>query len=260
MELLTIILSALLAIVSPTGLITDRIIENALRSHLYNVETLEVRIDNAPSYQILKGKVQRLLIAGRGLEIVPDVRIDTLELETDALDFDLAQLRQKNWREALKKPLQAGVRLVLTEADINQVLQAQEFQTLLQQRVNQLANFELLGKNYELLNPRCQLLGNNRLGFQLQLHRLNSQSPPLEINLELGVKVIGGRKLELLELSGTVDERKLSPRLLNTFAQGISQALDLQILESSGITARILQLDITGEEIQLATFIHIDKK
>jgi hypothetical protein len=260
MELLTIILSSLLAIASPVGLISDQIIENTLRSYFHDVEILEVRIDNAPSYQILQGKVQRLLIAGRGLEIIPGVRIDTLELETDALDLELNKLRQKNWREALSKPLKTGVRLVLTEKDLNQVLQSEDFQVFLQRRVNQLAKLDLLGKDYKLLNPRCQLLGNNRLEFQMQLQKVNSQAPPLEINLELGIGVIGGRKLDLLDLGGTVNGRKLSLRLLNTFAKGISQILDLQVLEKEGITARILQLDITEEEINLATFIQIDKK
>jgi hypothetical protein len=260
MELLTIILSSLLAIASPVGLISDQIIENTLRSYFHDVEILEVRIDNAPSYQILQGKVQRLLIAGRGLEIIPGVRIDTLELETDALDLELNKLRQKNWREALSKPLKTGVRLVLTEKDLNQVLQSEDFQVFLQRRVNQLAKLDFLGKDYKLLNPRCQLLGNNRLEFQMQLQKVNSQAPPLEINLELGIGVIGGRKLDLLDLGGTVNGRKLSLRLLNTFAKGISQILDLQVLEKEGITARILQLDITEEEINLATFIQIDKK
>jgi hypothetical protein len=260
MELLTIILSSLLAIASPVGLISDQITENTLRSYFHDVEILEVRIDNAPSYQILQGKVQRLLIAGRGLEIIPGVRIDTLELETDALDLELNKLRQKNWREALSKPLKTGVRLVLTEKDLNQVLQSEDFQVFLQRRVNQLAKLDLLGKDYKLLNPRCQLLGNNRLEFQMQLQKVNSQAPPLEINLELGIGVIGGRKLDLLDLGGTVNGRKLSLRLLNTFAKGISQILDLQVLEKEGITARILQLDITEEEINLATFIQIDKK
>jgi hypothetical protein len=260
MELLTIILSSLLAIASPVGLISDQITENTLRSYFHDVEILEVRIDNAPSYQILQGKVQRLLIAGRGLEIIPGVRIDTLELETDALDLELNKLRQKNWREALSKPLKTGVRLVLTEKDLNQVLQSEDFQVFLQRRVNQLAKLDFLGKDYKLLNPRCQLLGNNRLEFQMQLQKVNSQAPPLEINLELGIGVIGGRKLDLLDLGGTVNGRKLSLRLLNTFAKGISQILDLQVLEKEGITARILQLDITEEEINLATFIQIDKK
>jgi len=55
----TIILSGLLGLVSPVGSVIDRTAENAIRSRFEKVEQLQVRVDNAPSYQLLQGKVQR---------------------------------------------------------------------------------------------------------------------------------------------------------------------------------------------------------
>ena len=94
MEFFTILLSGLLAIVAPIGVVTDKIIANNLRSRLNKVEQLQVRVDNAPSYQLVQGKVERVRIAGRGLWLTPDIRIGALEIETDPLNVDLQRLRQ----------------------------------------------------------------------------------------------------------------------------------------------------------------------
>lgn len=65
MEFFTILLSGLLGLVSPAGLVIDRTAESFIRSR-FEVEQLQVRVDNAPSHQLLQGKVERVLIAGRG--------------------------------------------------------------------------------------------------------------------------------------------------------------------------------------------------
>lgn len=65
MEFLTILLSALLGIVSPAGFVLDRVAETAIRNQLDSAEELSVRIDNTPSYRALQGRVDRVRIAGR---------------------------------------------------------------------------------------------------------------------------------------------------------------------------------------------------
>ncbi len=67
MEFIAILLSSLISLVSPTGLVIDKVAENTLRKQFASVERLQVRIDNTPSYQILGGRVDRIRIAGRGL-------------------------------------------------------------------------------------------------------------------------------------------------------------------------------------------------
>jgi hypothetical protein len=111
MEFLTIFFSGLLGLISPVGLVLDQTAENTIRSQFAKVEHLQVRIDNVPTYQLLQGKVERLRIAGRGMQFQgQDVRIALLELETDAIELDIGTFKRL---PRLKKPLQAGVRFVL---------------------------------------------------------------------------------------------------------------------------------------------------
>ena len=252
MELLTILLSSFLAIVSPIGLILENVVESRLRSQLEAVDELEVRIDNAPNYQILQGKAQGIRVASRGVEPIPDLRIAVLEFETEPIDLNLLRLRQEEAVE-LQQPLQGGVRLVLTETDLNQALQSPRLQTYLQQRLSRLSRRL---ERYEVLNPRVDLLDNNRVGVQLELAQSGEQT--LTIALESGIEVFEGHRFRLIDPKGTIDGRPLSSRLLQGIAQGLSDRFDLQSLEKTGMTLRLLQLEIDNHQINGAAFVRVE--
>ena len=253
MELLTILLSSFLAIISPVGFIVEHVVESRLRSQLEAVEELEVRIDNAPNYQILQGKVEKIRVASRGVEPIPDFRIAVLEFETDPIDLDVEQLRQGERSPVLEQPLQGGVRLVLTEADLNRALQSPRLQSYLQQRLSRLSRGL---ERYEVLNPRLDLLNDNRVRLQLGLAKSGEQT--LTIALESGIEVIEGHRFRLIDPKGTIDGRPLSSRLLQGIAQGLSDRFDLQNLEKTGMTLRLLQLEIDNHQINGAAFVRVE--
>ncbi len=265
MELFTILLSSLLALISPAGVILDRVIDENIRAQVKGVEQLAVRLDNTPSYQIIEGKVDKIRIASRGIFPIENLRIEALELETDPLNIDLARLQQggdNSLRQSLRRPLQAAIRLVIKESDINQALQSTEIKSRLQQLVNNLIPQQdgLSVAAFELLNARIEFLENNRLRLQIQVQQSQTENQPSEtlaLILEVGVNLVAGRSLQLIEPTGTLNGRKLSTRLLHGFAERLSQQLDLQTLEKQGITARVLQFKLTDEEIDLAAFIRL---
>ncbi len=124
MEFFTIFLSSLFGLISPTGLVVESAAEKAVRSQFAQVEKLQVRIDNAPTHQLLNGQVEHIRIAGRGLQLKQlGMRVAVLELESDPIDLNLRNLRAPK----LEQPLQAGVRLVLNQQDINQALRSPKF-------------------------------------------------------------------------------------------------------------------------------------
>src|SRR4028118_1069135 len=175
MEFFTILLSGLLAVLSPVNLVADKVTEGAIRARFNKVEQLKVRIDNAPNYQLIQGKVERVRIAGRGLWLTPDIRIGALEVETDPINVNLQGLRQSGQspRSSLRQPVQAGVRLVLTQEDINKALQAPAVAARLR-----LIGSRILGgspERYEFLNPQVEFLDNNRSRFQVEIGRAVQQ-------------------------------------------------------------------------------------
>ncbi|MGB5961717.1 MAG: DUF2993 domain-containing protein [Coleofasciculaceae cyanobacterium] len=258
MEFFTILLSGLLAALTPVNLIADKVTAGAIRARFNKVEQIKVRIDNAPNYQFIQGKIERLRIAGRGMWLSPDIRIDALELETDPLNVDLQRLRsgaQANPRAAFRQPLQAGVRLVLTEADLNKALASPNVAA----RLKIIASRALGGtpERYEFINPKIELLANNRLRFSMEVREKDAQ--PLALNVESGLSIVSGRSVELVEPVVIVNGKPLSPFVVGSLTQGISNGFNLRTLEERGITARFLQFKVDKGKLNIAAFVRVDQ-
>lgn len=269
MEILTIVLSSLLSLASSGGVILDLLVGNNLRSQVTEVEEQAIRIDNTPSYQIVGGKLQKIRVATRGIKLKQNLRIEALELETDRIDLDRSKLDLDNidgLRKALKQPLQGAAKIILTEVDLNRALQSPATQAQIQQILNRLIAKKAGSTNiaYQLIDPRLELLPNNRMGVQFKLRRaqstLDDSNSDLAISLKLKVGVANGKALTLIDPIGTVNQRPMSSRLLNGFASGISDRFDLSELEADGILARLLQLKIDEDKIELAGFARMETK
>lgn len=250
MELFTILLSALLGIISPVGIVSDSVAETAIRSRLDSAEDLEVRIDNAPSYQLLQGRVDRVRIAGRGLFPVEGVRIAVLEVETDPIAINPSSLRSGI---QLDQPIQAGVRLVLNAADLDRALSSPRaaafFQTLL-------GAFGSSSQGYEIVNPHVEFLPDQRLRLQATLQ--GEADDRLAIVLESGLSVLSGRQIQFVNPALSINGEAVPPEFVAIFADGISRQFDLGNYERSGITARILKLEITPSALQVAAFVRVE--
>lgn len=250
MDFFTILLSTLLGILSPTGIVVDRIAESQIRKQLVAAEQLQVRVDNAPSYQIVQGRADRIRIAGRGLFPVKDLRIDTLELETDAIALQLKTRK-------LEKPLQAGVRIVLTQADIDRALKSPFVTTRLRNLGVRLLRRDVRQvERYDFLNPQLTLLPENRVRFQVELQE---QGDPAKLNIvaEAQPQIVQGRSLQLNNLRIWANGQESPEPVTKAIANLIRDRTDLRRLESSNITARILNLNFAPSRLEAATFIQI---
>jgi len=257
MEFFTILLSGLLGLVSPAGLLIDRTAENFIRSQFEKVEQLQVRVDNAPSHQLLQGKVERVLIAGRGLQLKQqDIRVAALEVETDPIDLEPSSLGQG--KPKLKRPFQAGVHLVLNQQDINQALHSPAVvATLRDLGIEELGNLDDTEQRYNFVNPRVELLANNRLRFRVEL-REQGNNQPLSITVESGLGVVAGRQIQLVEPAVYVNQEAVTDEFVKAIATNFSQQLDLGNLEVYGLRARILQLKVNPQQLEIAAFVRVE--
>jgi hypothetical protein len=281
MEILTIVLAGLLGIGSSGGIILDRLAQGKISDQVISVEQQAVRIDNQPNYDAALGKLARIRIASRGIRIKPGIRIASLDLETDPLAVKLAKIKLSNidrLRESLAAPAGGAVKVVLTQKDLNQALQSTEIQTQLQNTLNRLIASKAGSTNisYQLSDVQLELRPQNRLQVSFKLSRprpnltlksssigtseAKNPSRELAISLRLTLKVIDGEKVRLLDPQGTVNGRPMSSRLLNGFATGISDRLNLNTLSADGILARILQLEINEDNLQLISFVRLETK
>ena len=281
MEILTIVLASLLSIGSSGGIVLDKIVQGKIRDRVLSVEEQAVRIDNQPNYRAARGELARVRIAGRGVRIEPGIRIAAIDLETDPLAVKLDKIKLSSierLRESLVTPATGAARLVFAEADLNQALQSAKIQQQLQKTLNRLIARKAGSNNirYQISDIRLDLRPQNRLRVDFRLSRprpnrlssaddsgtsrVRNASRELVISLELTLQVINGKKVRLLDPQGTVNNRPMSPRLLDGFATGISDRLNLNTLEADGILARILQLEINEDNLELVSFVRLETK
>lgn len=268
MELLSVLFAGLFGAISPFGWIVDQKIEAAFRSRVTAVETIAVRVDNTPSYRLLKGKIQRLRLASRGVDLTPHLRLKSLAIETDPIAADWAVLRGGEFgsfpqvQSVLEEPLNAALQVTLNETDLNRFLASPavktRFNAMAQRIVEQLPS----GRNqhYELLSTTVNLKDNNRLTVDLDLQvsrHQNNQFREFDLRVESGIKIQQGKKLSLVEPKVTVDGKPLPPRLVTIVSERISARFNLGTLNEEKMIARLLQLKIEEDEVKLAAFVQI---
>ena len=254
MEVLTIVLSTVLGLLSPVGLITEQIATQTIRNQLKSVEQLHIRIDNIPSHQLIQGKLDRVRLAGRGLEPMTGLRIDTLEIETDAVNLNRQRLQKGKvcWQE----PLRAGVRLVLQVGDMQTALRSPSVVRQLQKLLKNMGGEQL--QDYNLQDPEIELLDHQRLRFKANLQGQGA-TDRLAVQVESGIKLVAGRRFELLAPVIVLNQTPLPAPLANALLRRLADRLDLQTLEESGLLVRILQWQMNRDRIELAAFVQVQR-
>lgn len=257
MEFITILLSGLLLIVSPVGIVVDRLAENAIRDRLYAAEDLVVRADNAPNFQLVGGKLDKLRIAGRGISPTADLRLAEIELETDTIDLDIDSLR--SGRIQLDAPAQGAMRLAMTEADLNRFLQSDQVDQLLA-NIRIQAFDRLTARTidrYRLLNPVVELLGNDRVRVQLDLLDLVLEEKA-EIQIDSGLGIVNGQSLQLIDPDLMVDGSPAPQLLVQELIRTVNTRFSLRRFEAAGLTARVLDLGVSDDQLDLAVFLRLE--
>ncbi|EAZ93036.1 LmeA family phospholipid-binding protein [Crocosphaera chwakensis] len=262
MEVFTIFLSSLITILSPIGFVVDTVVANRLRSQVSSVEALAVRIDNTPSYQAVSGKIDRVRIASRGIEIIDNLRIDTFELETDSIDIDINKAQEvagiKSIQSALNKPFQGAVHLVIEEDDLNSALEAYSIREQLQGLIDTILPPE--APRFKILKLQINFMTENRLALEIELEQeaLEGEEPnQLDIAAEVAFDIEQGKKIKLTDLSAIINDRKLSSRFANIILAGISERLTLDLFADQGFLVRILKLNLNDETLDIAAFFRL---
>ncbi|WP_199246295.1 DUF2993 domain-containing protein [[Phormidium] sp. ETS-05] len=264
MELLSIILSGVLTLISPLGLAIDSAAERSIRERISSAEALEVRLDNTPSYQLLGGKISKLRLAARGLYLTPDFRIDTLELETDPLDVDINRLQQQSeisLSQLLRQPLRGAMRLRITQADANQALRSPAVLEYLRQigpnlTADSSEAAQRLAQRYQIINPKVEFLQDDRLRLEAEIED-RRENKTLKVILESGFTLVGGRQLQLVQPRIFYGDKQVPQRLLDRLAENLTNRLDIQKFETEGLKARVLQLHITEDGIEIVAWVRL---
>ncbi len=252
MNFIATLLSVLIALINPIGFGTEQIAAQQIRQRLHQVEQLNIRIDNAPNYQIINGKIDKVRIAAKGVFPIANLRINTLEIETDPIA--LQGLKAK-----LDQPLQAGIKVVLNAADMNKALASPiVVQRLRNIGLNAIGSSSAASQaaKYELLNPHVEFFADRRVQIAVDLKE-QGQPEVLKLKIDTGIEIVKGRLIQLTDTKITANNQAVYAPLAKRLIAGVNQELDLDRFETRNITARILDFNTTPEQLSIATFVQI---
>lgn len=255
MEAIASILAALLGIVSTPGIVIDQVATDLLRQRLVKAETLEVRIDNTPNYQILFGRVDKIRLAARGVFLVPYFRIAVVELETDPISIDANALQQGQL--VLNRPLQAATRVQVTAEDINQALRSPELRSNFENIPIDLSGRQGEGELFDFTEPTVRFRAGNRIQIMARMRPQGKPQGTIDLEINAGVRVLRGSQLELIEPQINLQGEKVPDQITTALVKGINRLLDLQQLEPTGIRARVLRLEVTDTHLQVIGFAQV---
>ena len=260
MEILAGILALLAGLTGGAGFAVDRVARNALMEQLDNADLLEVRVQSAPNLKLVAGRIDRVLLAGRGLEIQPYPRIELLELESDPVKvgFDGGDL-------SLESPLRVALRFSVTEADVNASLQSPQ---VLEQFQGIEANLPVFGDRdgpevFDVEEPAVELLGDNRLRLQARLVLQDESKDPdqeqaLDIDFVTSVLLEDGQRLLLVKPEMSLNGEPLPEEIADAFAGGVSRALDVSEFEERDIFVRLLDLEISDDTLSAVGILKLE--
>ena len=261
MDLFAGLLTTILGLAGAPGIAIDKIATDFLRGQVVRADVLEVRVDNAPNYQILLGNVDRIRVAGRGVYILEFLRIDQIDLETDPISIDPNVLQSS--KIVLRRPLQAAVRVVLRSEDINTALRSPTIQSSFKS-----LSIDITGTNkatpetLDLSNPRVTFLEGDRIRLVATLQSQPTATKPkfikIDVSVDAELKTVGGTKLQIINPKVALSGTPVPDRIVKAFAEGLNKVLDLRQLESKGITARVLKLELTEGKMQVVGFAKMD--
>jgi hypothetical protein len=261
MDLFAGFLTTFIGLAGAPGIVIDKVATDFLYKQIVRADILEVRVDNAPNYQILLGKVDRVRMAGRGIYILEFLRIDQIDLETDPISIDPDVLQ--SGKVVLRRPLQAAVRVVLLSEDINTALRSPTIQSSFKN-----LSIDITGTSkgtpeiLDLINPEVTFLEGDRIRLEATLQSQPTAAKPKPIRLDVSVnaqlKTIGGTKLQIINPKVALSGTPIPDRIVKAFTEGLNKVLDLRQLENKGITARVLKLELTEGKMQVIGFAKMD--
>lgn len=270
MELLVQIVSGILAIATSVNSIGDKVLQNKLESQIESVDTMAVRIDNAPNHSAGGGKLRRVRVATRNLEITKAIVFKVLELDVDGVDIKLREWLKEDLvteidgvptlrlRELFERPINIASRMVLTEAQLDDILQSSAVSTIIKQRLQDTLNriAEDDGKeDFEISNFSLDLIGKNRLALKMKIPGLDredgSKGIESNVNFEFDLEVVDGSSFRLTKQEVFINGESVEPNHEVLVAAPVT----LKALEQVGIKARVVEWESDKDELELVLFI-----
>jgi hypothetical protein len=227
--------------------------EIGLSSQLDEAEKIDVDV-KTDLVKAVQGQVDSVAIAGQGLVIQKDIRVQEMELHTDSIDIN--PLSALFGQIELNQSVDATARLVLTEQDINRALNSDYMLSKLQK-----LELNVEGKTV-VIEPQqleLHLPDDGKMVFNAKAILHDEIGKTKSIGFAATILVKTGAQSLLMEGFNCSPNQGISLELAITFMQKIKELVNLPYIELETMVLRVKDVDVQKGSLTLHSEAHVSQ-
>ncbi|SRR5579883_651296 len=226
--------------------------EVGLSSQLDEVENLDVNVKTDP-LKLVQGKVDEVKIAGQGLVMHKDLRMETLDVHMTSVDIN--PISAAFGKVELNKPTKASAYVTLTEDDINRAFNSDYVREQLQsQKIH--VNGQL--RTVVLQNVEFHLLESEKIALKATVF-LQETNEKQKVAFSATPKINNNGKTVSLENIEYDDHQEISQELTGILVSQTSKILNLDNFDLEGMSLRIKHLKVEVSKLTLQADANVEK-
>ncbi|WP_036484284.1 DUF2993 domain-containing protein [Myxosarcina sp. GI1] len=217
----------------------------ALSSQLEAYDRLDVKVKTAPD-KLASGEVESLDIAGEGLVIETDLKVQVLNIGMKTISID--PLKALTGNIELTQPTEGTAYLVLTETDLNRAINSPE----LRAKIDVLDTY-LATEKVKLTVPqkKCQFREDGTVAVEAVVE-LQPSGETKEVAFTATPKIASGGRSVVLENIQYESGKELSEDITQGFLDKAEKMLNLRNFEKQGLALRINRLAVEADCIKIS--------
>lgn len=225
-------------------------VEVSLLTQLDKVENIEVDI-RTNLLKMIQGQADSVSIAGQGLVIERDIRVHEMEVYTDRIAIN--PLSAIVGQIEINQPVQAIVRLVLTEEDINHALKSDYIRSQLQGLE---LNLDGQSINLELQHLDVELPGECKLKFN-GTTLLHEGGKTRRVSFTAAIRVYDLSQPLRLESFHCTQGGGISLKLAIALITKIEELVNLPYFDWGGMAFQLQSLEVNQGNLTVHTIVYM---
>jgi hypothetical protein len=222
----------------------SKLAEVGISSQLDQVESIDVDIKTDP-LKLIQGELEAVEIAGTGMVMQQDLRVESMELQTEAIAID--PMRAMFGTIEVIRPTEATAQVVLTESDINRAFNSD----FVRQKLEAL-NLTIDGQTtaIEPLQIQFRLPGEGEVVMEAEVRLLASNDVRPIAFTAIPQLSSDGQQIVLDHVQPRQGDGH-SPELTEALLAQARDVLDLRNFELDGIDLTLQQLNVEVGRLML---------
>lgn len=229
----------------------SKIVEVGLSSQLDHAEAMDVDIRTDPG-KLMQGNVDSIAIVGKGLVMKRDLRLETLEINTDQVSIN--PLRAVLGNIELTHPTNAEARFTLLESDMNRAFSSDYIRSKLRG-----LNVQLEGKpvTMSVEQAEIELPGNNQIVVKADFLLLEPGERK-QLKAVAVPKVEADGQCIVLEILAA-EGQDITEELITAIFDQVTELLDLRNFDLSGASLKLQTLDAQNGKLVIHALTEIEQ-